>query len=234
MMENSTPDIGLFEAIDTARSLRRLKPDPIPEPLITRILNAAIHAPSAGNAQNWTFIVVRDPELRRGLGAIYRKASDIASAMYEAKGQPAHLNEASYRRMMTAGVYLWDHMGDAPVILIPCLRRPVVSPAEALAPAMRTHYADELIYADRIRGSSIYPAVQNILLACRALGLGTTITTNHIRCESDVRALLGIPDDVDSFAMMPIGWPVDKFGPMTRRPLTEVVHSDRWGHTWTE
>ncbi len=86
---------------------------------------------------------------------------------------------------------------------------------------------------ERIRGASIYPAVQNIILACRALGLGTTITTNHIRCEGEVRALLGLPTDVDTFAMMPIGWPIDRFGPLTRRPLTEVVHVDSWGTAWS-
>jgi len=90
----------------------------------------------------------------------------------------------------------------------------------------------ELAYANRIRGASIYPAVQNIILACRALGLGTTITTNHLRCEDAVRALLGLPDDVDSFAMMPIGWPIDPFGPLTRRPVAEVAHADRWGQPW--
>lgn len=231
-MEGSMPEIGLFAAIHAARSLRRFKPDPVPDPLITQILDAAIQASSAGNAQNWAFVVVRDPELRRGLGTIYRKASDIAEAMYAARGKPAHLTQRQYRRLMTTGAYLWDHMGDAPVILIPCLRRPVVPPPESLPPAVRARYHDELAYIERIRGASIYPAVQNIILACRALGLGTTITTNHIRCEEEVRALLGLPDDVDSFAMMPIGWPIDKFGPLTRRTLSEVVHADNWGRAW--
>ncbi|MEJ0016388.1 MAG: nitroreductase family protein [Acetobacteraceae bacterium] len=225
-------EIGVFEAIHSARSLRRLKPDPVPETLITQVLDAAIRASSGGNAQNWVFLVVRDPALRQGLGAIYRKASDIAAAMYAARGRPAHLTEAQFQRMMRGGAYLWDHMGEAPVIVIPCLRRPVVPPAEALAPAMQAQHEAELAYAARIRGASIYPAVQNIILACRALGLGTTITTNHLRCEDEVRALLGIPAEVDSFAMMPIGWPIDRFGPLTRRPLPEVAFADRWGTAW--
>jgi len=220
------PDIGLFEAIHTARSLRRLKPDPVPEGLIAQVLDAAIRASSAGNAQNWAFLVVRDSALRRQLGAIYRKASDIAAAMYTAKGRPAHLSEAQYQRLMATGAHLWDHMGDAPVILIPCLRRPDVPPVSGV------QHDAELAYANRIRGASIYPAVQNIILACRALGLGTTITTNHLRCEDAVRALLGLPDDVDSFAMMPIGWPIDPFGPLSRKPLSAVVHADRWGSAW--
>ena len=225
-------EIGLFEALYSARSQRRLKPDPVPEALLTQVLDAAIRAPTAGNAQNWGFLVVRDAELRRALGAIYRKASDIAEAMYAARGQPAHLTADQYHRLMSSGAHLWDHMGDAPVILILCQKRPVVPPVEQLPPAMRVHHQDELHYADRIRGSSIYPAAQNIILTCRALGLGTTITTNHIRCEGEVRTLLGLPDDVDTFAMMPIGWPIDRFGPLSRRPLGEVAHADRWGHAW--
>jgi nitroreductase len=231
-MDVLMPDIELFEAIHTARSLRRLKTDPVPQALITQLLDAAIRAPSAGNAQNWAFVVVRDPQRRRGLGEIYRKASKIAEAMYAARGKPLHLTERQFERMMATGAYLWDHMGDAPVILIPCLRQPVVPPAESLPPDFRARYEDELAYVQRIRGASIYPAVQNIILACRALGLGTTITTNHIRCEDEVRALLNLPDGVDTFAMMPIGWPVDRFGPLSRRPLSEVVHADGWGMAW--
>jgi len=221
-------DIGLFEAIYSARALRRLKPDPVPQELVDQILDAAIRAPSAGNAQNWEFIVVRDAELRHQLGLIYRKASDIAAAIYAARGRPAHLSERQFARMLNGGAYLWDHLGEAPVLLIPCQRRPIVPPREALPPAVAARYDAELAYAERIRGASIYPAVQNILLACRALGLGAVITTNHIRCEAEVKALLGIPDDVDTFALLPIGWPLDKFGPLTRRPLAEVVHLDRW------
>src|SRR5262249_19024101 len=133
-------ELDVLEAIYTARAMRRFKPDPVPEPLITRILDAAIRAPSAGNSQSWAFIVVRDPEQRRKLGAVYRKASDIASAMYAARGRPAHLTEEQFRRLMSSGSYLWDHMADAPVILVPCQSQPVLPPPEALAPDMRARY----------------------------------------------------------------------------------------------
>ena len=225
-------DLGIFEAIHTARALRKLKPDPVPEAAIERILDAAIRAPSAGNAQNWIFLVVRDPDERRKLGAIYRKASDIAAAMYAARGRPAHMSDAQFERLMSAGSHLWDHMGDAPVILVPCQTPPTVPPPEDLPPDQRARYADEQRYVDRIRGASIYPAVQNIILACRALGLGTTITTNHIRCEDEVKEVLGIPEQVQTFAMMPIGYPLGKFGPLTRRPVAEVVYVDRWARPW--
>jgi nitroreductase len=133
---------------------------------------------------------------------------------------------------MASGRYLWDHMGDAPVLLLPCARRAVLPAREALPPDIAARWGDEVCYADRIRGASIYPAVQNIILACRGLGLGTVITTNHIRCEDEVKALLRIPGDVSTFALMPIGWPIDKFGPLTRRPLVEVAFADHWGSPW--
>jgi nitroreductase len=223
----------LFEAIHTARSLRRLKPDPVPEALITEILKAATCAPSGGNAQSWGFLVVRDPALRQELGRLYRKASDIAAASYAARGRPAHMIQAQFDRLMSAGEYLWDHMGEAPVLLLPCVRPPPAPPFEQLPPEMQARYGEELEYMRRIRGASIYPAVQNILLACRGLGLGTVLTTNHIRCEAEVKALLGIPEDVDTCALMPIGWPLGKYGPLSRKPLTEVAFADRWGTAWT-
>jgi nitroreductase len=222
----------LFEAIHTARSLRRLKPDPVPEAMITKVLDAAIRAPSGGNAQTWSFVVVRDAALRRELGRLYRQGSDIAAASYAARGKPAHLTQDQFDRFMAAGAYLWDHMGDAPVLLLPCMRPAPPPPFAALPPAMQARYAEELDYMRRIRGASIYPAVQNIILACRGLGLGTILTTNHIRCEAEVKALLGIPEEVDTYALMPIGWPLGKYGPLTRRPLTEVAFTDRWGAPW--
>jgi nitroreductase len=225
-------DIGLFEAIYSARSIRKLSSDPVPQELITRVLESATQASSAGNAQNWVFMVVRDAELRARLGAIYRKASDIASAVYAARGRPEHLSEAQYQRTMTAGAWLWDHLAEAPVILIPCLRQRAMPEREALPPEIS--YDDEIAYLDRIRGASIYPAIQNIILACRALGLGTVLTTNHIRCEDEVRNALGIPAEIASFALMPIGWPLQNFGPLTRKPVHAVAFADRWGEAWVE
>jgi len=219
-------------AINSARTLRRLKPDPVPENLITQVLHAATQAPSAGNAQNWVFLVVRDPARRAALGAIYRRASEIASAMYAARGRPPHLTEAQFQRMLTSGAWLWEHMGEAPVILLPCLRQPRLPPPAALAPEMQVHLEQERIYADQIRGASIYPAVQNIILTCRSLGLATLITTNHIRLEDEVRSELGIPADVFTYAMMPIGYPLGQFGPLTRRPVREVAFANRWDQPW--
>jgi nitroreductase len=225
-------DIALFDAIHTARALRRLKPDPIPEDLITQVLDAAIRAPSGGNAQNWSFVVVRDAGKRRQLGAIYHRASDEVSAIYAARGRPAHQTEAEYARLMTAGAYLWDHIGDAPVLLVPCLSRRDMPARETLPAAVQARYEAHLAYQDRIRGASIYPAVQNVILACRGLGLETVITTNHLLYEDEVRTVLGIPPDVFTYALMPIGFPIGRYGPLARKPLREVAFADAWGVNW--
>ena len=222
----------IFDIIRTTRAMRRLKPDPVPQEIITRILDAAVRAPSAGNAQHWAFVVVRDAERRRRLGMIYRKASDIASEVYTARGRPPHMSDEQYRRFLTSGAYLWDPMGDAPVLLVPCLRDRPPPPRETLPPSVQAIYAGELAYEQRIRGASIYPAVQNIILACRAFGLGTVITTNHIRCEDEVKEVLRLPSDVSTYALMPIGYPQGKFGPLARRPVAEVAFADCWGAAW--
>jgi hypothetical protein len=96
----------------------------------------------------------------------------------------------------------------------------------------RSLYEQEQRYVERIRGASIYPAIENIILACRALGLGTTITTNHIRCEDEAKEVLGIPANVQTFAMMPVGYPYGKYGPVVRRPVAEVSYADRWSQPW--
>jgi nitroreductase len=223
-------DIHLFEAIYSARSIRKLSPDPVPDALITRVLESATQASSAGNSQNWVFMVVRDPAMRAKVGAIYRKGSEIASKVYAARGRPEHQTDAQYQRFMQNCGWLWDHIAEAPAIIIPCLRRRAMPARDKLPPEIS--YDGEVAYLDRIQGASIYPAIQNIILACRALGLGTVLTTNHLRCEAELKALLGIPDDVTTYALMPIGWTLQNFGPLTRKPVREVVFEDRWGKAW--
>ena len=111
-------ELDVLEAIHTARMLRVLKPDPVPDELIQRILEAAICAPSAGNAQQWIFLAVQDAAQRRRLGESYRKASAVVRAYYLAQGRPAHMTEAEFERFMKSGIHLHEHMGEAPVILL--------------------------------------------------------------------------------------------------------------------
>ena len=218
--------ITLFEAMYSARAMRWLKPDPVPPQLIQRILEAAIQAPNAGNRQNWLFMVVQDAEQRRRIGAIYYKVSQWVLQRYHHQNRPAHQSQAEYDRMMSGGAHLYEHMGDAPVLLIPCLRiNPVELPAEIPAD-VRSAMREASPWT---AGASIYPAVQNIILACRALGLGTVLTTNHTIAEDEIKEVLGLPSEVRTFALMPIGYPERSFGPVKRRPLVEVAMIDRYG-----
>jgi nitroreductase len=226
------PGLGLFEAIYSARSLRHFKPDPVPQELIEKVIDSAIRASSGGNTQHWTFIVVRDPAKKRELGALYRKASDYADKIYSNRPTPAHLTDEQNQQFINNSAFLWDHMIDAPAILVPCLVKRDPPPIDTLPPVVQARYAEHLANMARTSGSSIYPAVQNIILACRGLGLGTVITTNHMIYEDEVKAALGIPANVGTFAMMPIGFPTRKYGPLTRKPVAEVTYADTWGTPW--
>src|SRR4029077_14968243 len=166
-----------------------------------------------------SFIVVRDAEERRQLGALYRKDSDYTAGVYAARPKPPHLSQAQYDSFLAGSGYLWDQMADAPVILVPCLAKREPPERSGLPAVVQARYADHLANVQRISGSSIYPAIQNIILACRALGLGTVITTNHILYEDEVKPLLGMPDIATTSALMPIGYPTGKYGPLTRKPV---------------
>jgi nitroreductase len=222
-------EIGLFEAIYSARAMRRLKPDPVPDEAITKILDAAIRAPSGSNAQSWLFVVVKDPAQRRKLGDIYRKGGAIMMELYANRARPAHMSQQSYDRLSASATHLVNHMADAPVLLLACLKQTApAAPPASLPPEA----ASALRAMVRMTGSSIYPAVQNVILACRALGLGTVLTTIHAYFEDEVKAALGLPPEVSTFALMPIGYPVGKFGPVRRKPLSEVACLDRYGNPW--
>ena len=123
-------------------------------------------------------------------------------------------------------------MVDAPAILVPCLTKREPPERAGLPEAVQARYDDHIANTQRIAGSSLYPAIQNIILACRGLGLGTVITTNHILYEPEVKAVLDIPDNVATYALMPIGYPTRKYGPLTRKPVAEVTFADGWGNAW--
>jgi nitroreductase len=204
----------LFEIMTTTRSMRRLKPDPVPDALIRKILEMGVSAPSGGNMQRWRFLVIKDPKIKATIGAYYKRAWDeVVSPRYRA-GEPAPgTNRERFARMLNAGQYLADHIHEAPVWIVPCL--------EGANPT-------------RTSGSSIYPAVQNMLLAARALGLGATLTTLYLGFEKEVEAALGLPPDVHSYAILPIGYPMGRFGPVRRIPLAEVIYEDRWGQPYRD
>lgn len=212
MPEETAATADLFEIMRTTRSMRRLKTDPVPDALIRKILEAGVSAPSGGNMQRWRFLVVKDPAVKREVGAYYTRAwNEIVGPRYRG-GEPAPgTSRERFQRMLAAAEHLAAHIHEAPVWIVPCM--------EGAAPT-------------RTSGSSIYPAVQNMLLAARALGLGATLTTLYLNFEREAEAALGLPPDVHSYALLPIGYPLGRFGPVRRVPLEEVVYADRWGRAY--
>jgi nitroreductase len=205
---------NLFEIMRTTRSMRRLKPDLVPAELIRKILEAGVSAPSGGNMQRWRFLVVRDPKVKQTVGAYYKRTWDEVVAPRYRAGEPAPgTSPERFRRMLDAAQYLADHIHEAPVWIVPCMG--------GGAPT-------------RTSGSSIYPAVQNMLLAARALGLGGTLTTLYLNFEKEVEATLGLPADVHSYALLPIGYPMGRFGPVRRVPIADVVYEDQWGQPYRD
>jgi nitroreductase len=209
-MPDAAPNTNdLFEIIRSTRSMRRLKPDPVPNELIRKILEAGTCAPSGGNMQRWRFLVIRDAEIKRTVGAFYKRAWDEQVAPRYRSGQPAPgMSRERFLSLLDAAEHLAAHIHEAPVWIVPCL--------EGGTPT-------------RTSGSSIYPAVQNMLLAARALGLGATLTTLYLSFEKEVEAAFGLPSDVHSYALLPIGYPIGRFGPVRRVPLADVVFENRWG-----
>jgi nitroreductase len=200
------PPAGLdvLEAIWTTRAMRRLDSSrPVSEDDLKLILEAASMAPSGGNSQPVRWVVVRDPELRRRIGEIY---GAVARRTFLGNYAEAAKSDPAVARMLGSAMYLADHLGEAPVLLIPC------------APKDRV----------RVEGS-VFPAIQNLMLAARALGLGTTLTSVHRDEEDSVKRLLDIPDDIQTYAIIPLGHPLGHWGVPARLPVEETTYSDRWG-----
>jgi nitroreductase len=209
MVEQVPVTTDLFEVIRTTRSMRRLKADPVPPELIRQVLEAGVCAPSGGNMQRWRFLVIEDAEIKQTVGSYYKRAWDEIVAPRCRAGTPAPgMSQDRFERLLAAAEYLAVHIHEAPVWIVPCL--------QGDAPT-------------RTAGSSIYPAVQNMLLAARALGLGAILTTLYLSFENETEAALGLPAGWHSYAILPIGYPVGRFGLVRRVPLEEVVYADRWG-----
>jgi nitroreductase len=199
----------LFEIMRTTRSMRRLKPDPVPAALLNQVLEAGTFAANGGNMQSWRFLVIREPAIRAAAAVFYQKAwHEVVGPRYRSGGPAPGTTPERFARMLAAAEHLADHLHEAPVWIVPCLAGP------------------------RGSGSSIFPAVQNMLLAARAVGLGATLTTLYLMHEKEAEAAMGIPDGQHSYAILPVGFPLGRFGPVRRAPLSEVVFEDRWGQGW--
>jgi nitroreductase len=197
--------MDIFEVMGNCRAIRYLKPDPIPQELVEKLVWAATRAPSPGNSQGWDFVLVDDRARLRRIG------DAIAAVMGPAIDAMPRPNR-DLARILDGAKHLATHIGEAPLVVFVC--GAVIYPP---------HAPDE-----RFVWSACYPAAQNLILAARALGLGATLTTFHMVAEPTVREVLEIPVEVRIAATIPVGWPAAKFGPVRRRPLGEVIHRNGW------
>lgn len=212
--------MDLYEAMRTTRAVRRHKPDPIPAGVLRRVLEAAVWAPTGGNAQPWRLVAVRDAEKRRALRDLYLPLWNAYRQEYLQASAGLTGDAADKRdRMLAAADHLAEHLDVSPVVVVFCFD------------ARRMSITDEgLGRPSVVGGASIYPAVQNLLLACRAEGLGCVLTTLLCQAEPAVRSLLEIPQPWATAAFVPIGWPASKgHGPLTRRPIERMAFGDRFG-----
>ena len=197
----------LYEAIYSLRAMRRLKKDPVPVELVWKVLDAAIRAPSGGNRQPWHWIVVADPVKKKKIGEWYL---DGWTKMYGPAVQAAMTANPDGAKVFASADHLARNLADVPVFIIPTVQASGVAAISGM-------------------GSSIFPAVQNLMLAARAEGLGTTLTTLHKTHEEEARELLGVPDGHETMCLIPMGWPKGKFGQGPRRPVEDVTYWESWG-----
>ena len=213
----------LYEAMSTLRAVRRLKPDAIPHAVEQRILQAAAWAPTGGNVQPWRVVVVRERGLKQSLGALYDARWKAYSAGHRKliASAPAEAR-AKTERMIAAGDHLAGHFADTPLVAVFCFNPENMAITDALQPRVSV-----------VGGASIYTAVENFLLACRAEGLGCVLTTLLCEVEPEVRELLAIPQPWATACAVPVGWPMGAgHGPISRRPVEKLAFTDRWGTAW--
>lgn len=205
--------MDLFEVMYNCRAMRRLDTKEVPEELLVKLIDAANQAPSGSNMQNGRWIVVRDPAVKQKLADLNRKGVEAyIGPQRENPGGLPHQSEAKRRRMMEAVIWQMEHMHEIPALVIACLE-----------------FGAEVDDASVARGGgSIWPGVQNLLLAARALGLGAAPTTLGLMDQSAVREALNMPKTMGALCLIPVGYPLGKFGPVTRKPVEEIMRFDRW------
>jgi nitroreductase len=201
----------LQEAMRTQRAIRRLRPDPVDDDLLLRCADLAIRAPTGSNRQGVEFVFVRDPRLKVALQRQYRRAWGV----YGGLGRLLYGRDRATRKIIDAVQWQVDHLPQVPVLVVVC-QRGVSLPVPSIVRSSRY--------------GSVYPAVQNFLLAARAEGLGAALTTLALWNPRAVRRLLRIPWNVEPVALIPVGWPHGRYGPTTRRPVERSVHVDRYGN----
>lgn len=213
--------MDLYDVMRCAPTTRRFKPDPVSTEALVRALDNARFAPSGGNRQGWRVIVVRDAQSRGALRDLYlpRWCAYIGHAdVARAAADVASSDPARARMMERANEYA-EHLHEVPVHLVVGVRLGDLAVTDAQLPRQSI-----------VGGASIYPFVQNLLLALRAEGLGAAMTTLLVPAEADVKRLLEIPDDVALAAHIGVGHRADPWpGRLSRRPVVGFAFSERYG-----
>lgn len=234
------PDAPVMSILATTRAMRHLAPDPVPNELIRAVIEAATWAPNAGNWQTAQFVVVTDRVTMARLAVLWARVIDDYRTLMDASGMQL-AGEPVQDRIRASIDYQRDHFADTPVLVIVCEdKRSVMAGTRSPMATLRVlrrqvgvRRTIRLVRAwqhgiARSRGASFYPAVQNLLIAARAHGLAACLTTWHLFAEDEFKETVGIPKDVATYAVIPIGWPLRRFGPVRRRPVDEVIHRERW------
>ena len=233
------PAVGepILDLMHTMRAMRRLKPDPVPRALLEQLVAAATWAPSASNGQSYSYLIVTDRAQMARLAVLWRTVADFYLPLAEQFTTPSMTVEQS-RRTLDAVRYQAAHFAETPALIVACYatRGPRLASLPGLWRALRGLGWRQGWQAARHLGrckllgdaASSYPGVQNLLLAARSLGLGATLTVWHLFLEDDFKRVLDLPRHVTAFALIPVGYPLGRFGPVNRIPATKVTHWDRW------
>jgi nitroreductase len=207
-------EMGIFEVMRNSRAMRRLKPDPVPEEALVQLIDAANQAPSGSNAQPARWIVVRDAEQRRRLADLNREAVQAYLEMRAVRPLLQHQDAGRQERIGKAVDWQAQHLHEIPALVFACIQ-------------LAAERVDTFM-AGLGSGGSVWPGVQNLLLAARVLGLGATPTTIVFRDRAAVKEVLGLPANIEPVCMIPVGYPMGNFGPVTRQPVGEIMRWDRW------
>lgn len=200
----------VVDTMATARSIRRFRSDPVPDELIEQLIFAATRASSGRNSQPWEFVAIRDRAALDALAQAFQPRAETLLASIE------HTSDPERKMMFRQAATLMQAFGHVPVVIVVAGRLfdwgPPFDPHETML-------------------SALFSASQNLLVAARSLGLGAAFTTFHIHVEPLIRELTGLPDDFHISTTMPVGWPEQSFGPVRRRPVSDVLHWDRYRPT---
>lgn len=206
-------DMGIFDVMYHCRAMRKLDTKAVPEAHLLKLVDAANQAPSGSNMQSGRWMIIRDPEVKKGLADLNRAGVEAyIGPMIDNPGSLPHQDQEKRTRMMQSVLWQMEHLHEIPALIIACMDFGVKADAGMMARG----------------GGSIWPGIQNLLLAARALGLGAAPTTLALQDQAAVAKVLNLPETMGAFCLIPVGYPLGKFGPVTRKPLSEVVRFDQW------